>query len=416
MIESMLIEYTLSVVLEYLKKKIVTTPKDRAAFDFVYEDENNKIVAIEVKGGKIGSNVINNLSTRLELYKDNFNAFILVTPEPPSKKDNEGFSAAFSRIISDSKWLGFEDFLASLGLKATSLKDIENIQIAAITSNIERYKKDQIGLTPEKKSKAQQLLELIDSVDKGKTTIKDDFIDLKRQFPYSVLANLKGSESEIREYLKIGKVSQDAIIILSDIKNFSTMVSAAYADDLNEMMNKYYVKARKLVFEYGGILDKFIGDAVLAIFNYPKPSKDSVLNAINFSVSLISLGNSVLSELQRNMDHAIPTGTRIGIATGHIYALNIGDKSIEVSFVGDKINLAARLEKNCDVDGVLISNVTRTKLEQADDGFLASLGLQEKMMKQEDAKGQISDIKAWQITSDTIERLINTLDQNEKIT
>ncbi len=412
MFESMLIEYTLSVVLEYLKKKITTTPKDRAALDFIYEDENGKIVAIEVKGGKIGSNVINNLSRRLDFDKGKIDAFILVTPEPPSTKENDSFSTAFSSIVADANWLGFEEFLTSLGLKATSLKDIENIQIAAITSNIERYKKAQIGLTPDKKSKAQQLLELIDSVDKGKALVKDDFIDLKRQFPYSVLANLEGSESEIIEYLKIGKVSQDAIIILSDIKNFSTMVSAAYADDLNEMMNKYYVKARNLVFEYGGILDKFIGDAVLAIFNYPQPSKDSVVKAIKFSASLISLGNTVLSELQRNMDHAIPTGTRIGIATGHIYALNIGDKGIEVSFVGDKINLAARLEKNCVVDGVLISNVTRTKLEGADDGFLTSLELQEKMIKREDAKGQISDIKAWQITNNTIESLVNTLDQN----
>ena len=413
MIESMLIEYTLSVVLEYLKKKIITTPKDRAAIDFIYEDENKKIVGIEVKGGKIGPNVISNLSKRLDLDKGKIDTFILVTPEKPSKKENDSFSAAFFGIISDAKWLGVEEFFASLGLKATSLKDIENIQIAAITSNIERYKKTQIGLTPEKKSKAQQLLELIDSVDKGTTTIKNNLIDLRRQFPYSVLANLQGSESEIIEYLKIGKVSQDAIIILSDIKNFSTMVSAANADDLNVMMNKYYVKARNLVFEYGGILDKFIGDAVLAIFNYPEPSKDSVSNAIKFSAALISLGNTVLAELQRNMDHVIPTGTRIGIATGHIYALNIGEKGIEVSFVGDKINLAARLETNCDVNGVLISNVTRTKLEEADDGFLSSLDLQEKMINQNDAKGQISDIKAWQITNNTIESIANT--QGQKI-
>lgn len=46
MFESMLIEYTLSVVLKYLKKKLITTPKDRATLDFIYEDENGKIVAV----------------------------------------------------------------------------------------------------------------------------------------------------------------------------------------------------------------------------------------------------------------------------------------------------------------------------------------------------------------------------------
>lgn len=254
-------------------------------------------------------------------------------------------------------------------------------------------------MEPSSKSKAQQLLEMMREIEGEEVSTNRMIIDLGRQFPYSVLAKIKGfgSDSDIVEYFKIGKRSEDAIVVLSDIKNFSSIVAAAQADDLNEMMNKYYTESRNLVFKYNGVLDKFIGDAVLAIFNYPDKSDDSCVNAIKFCEELISLGISIFSELQSNMDNIVDTGTRIGVSMGSIYTLNIGDKTIEVTFVSDKINLAARLEKNCEVNGILMSNIFKTKLEKVSYSYLESLRIEEKIINKNDAKGQILDVRAWQI-------------------
>ena len=118
------------------------------------------------------------------------------------------------------------------------------------------------------------------------------------------------------------------------------------------------------------------------------------------------MGENILNEFQRKLDQKIVTGTRIGIATGPIYALNIGTDEYEVTFIGDKINLTARLEKNCEVNGILISNKFYYKLVDNDSEFLAKLDLEEKEIEPKDAKGQTEPIKAWQIHRTEMEKII----------
>ncbi|RYE13874.1 MAG: hypothetical protein EOP34_07825, partial [Rickettsiales bacterium] len=74
----------------------------------------------------------------------------------------------------------------------------------------------------------------------------------------------------------------------------------------------------------------------------------------------------------------IETGTRVGLATGPIYPLNIGKEEFEVTFIGDKINFAARLEKNCDVNGILMSNRFFHKLDDSNHDFIDKVEKTEK--------------------------------------
>src|SRR4030042_4416885 len=164
------------------------------------------------------------------------------------------------------------------------------------------------------------------------------------------------------------------------------------------MMGKYYRSARNLVWQYGGMLDKFIGDAVLGVFGYPQGPNNSASNAIRFSLDLIKIGANILGEWKRMINAKISSGTRVGISTGDGGPINSGgEHGIHLTIFGDTVNLSARLEKNCDVNGVLFDNRTKAKAEEEDLNYIKSVEFAEREIPPADAKGQTEQIIAWQI-------------------
>ena len=409
MIEAYLIESVLSSLFDFLKKKVITGPSDRAKFDFIIRDDDGKKIGIEVKGQNITLKTLKNIESALQEYSD-LDEFYLITPEEPQPSFEDKLKFVFKDSKVKIQWLSINQFIQQQKLGIQLSEDFRNalldLQIAAVTSKFEDYGKEFIGSKLGATDLTAHLKKNFENVKEGKISKSNILFGLRRQFPYRIIKELEIEPEKLAEILGFGKKYDDAIIVLTDIKSFSSLVSVSDPDELNDLMSKYYVNARELVFKYGGILDKFIGDAVLAIFNYPFKNKDSYTNATKFCSELILMGENILNEFQRKLDQKIVTGTRIGIATGPIYALNIGTDEYEVTFIGDKINLTARLEKNCEVNGILISNKFYYKLVDNDSEFLAKLDLEEKEIEPKDAKGQTEPIKAWQIHRTEMEKII----------
>lgn len=105
------------------------------------------------------------------------------------------------------------------------------------------------------------------------------------------------------------------------------------------------------------------------------------------------------------MDQAVETGTRVGVSNGPIYTLNIGREHIEVTFIGEKINFAARLEKNCDINGILLSNRFYNKLTQEFPDLSAKLSIKKKDLSPTDAKGQTMNTTSWQVKFEDIQTI-----------
>lgn len=402
-----LIESVLSTVFDYFKKRVVATPSDRANFDFVLKNDDGKKVAIEVKGQNLNVGQFRKILNSLH-HINNIDEFILITPKKPSKSEIEFFNKFLKTTFSNSNWLSLADFLRSYyNLEINSKDDLVQLQIAAITSKIDNYSKAHIGNKIGDQSDKEVLAKSLVETKQGGTKYSSDFISLRRQFSDSILATLSQESEQLHKELFIGQKYNDAIIVLTDIKNFSSIVTAADPDDLNEAMSKYYSNARDLVFKYNGILDKFIGDAVLAIFNYPNKTVESYLNTIKFCSELILLGKETFENLLSKMDQSVETGTRVGVSNGPIYTLNIGKGDIEVTFIGDKINFAARLEKNCDINGILLSNRFFTKLSLEFNSLTEQLDITGKNLNPADAKGQAMVTKSWQIKFDDLTKIID---------
>jgi len=404
MIETHLIESVLSALFDSLEKKIIVSPSDRAKLDFVIE-EDGKRIGIEVKPQNVKSGILKNLISTLNEFPD-LDEFYLITPDEPNEFTITRSQEFFKKSKVKIHWLSINQFIQNQKLDIQLTEDLKStlidLQIAAITSKFETYEKNFIG----NDLPSEHLKKNFKNVKDGKIDKSNILYEFRRQFPYSTIKKLEDNQERLEEILSFGKKYDDAIIVLTDIKSFSNLVSVSDPDDLNDLMSKYYTNARDLVFKNGGILDKFIGDAVLAIFNYPFKDPSSFTNALKFCSELILMGNNILNEFQKKLDQKIETGTRIGVSTGTIYPLNISTDEYDVTFIGDKINLAARLEKNSEVNGILLSNRFYHQLSDTNSDLITQVTFEELLIDPKDAKGQMEPITAWKINKTEIEKII----------
>jgi adenylate cyclase len=168
----------------------------------------------------------------------------------------------------------------------------------------------------------------------------------------------------VMEHLLAGKValggeSLQVSILFTDIRSFTTISEKMDPQNLVALLNEYFTEMVGIVMQEDGVVDKYIGDALMAVFGAPVPKPEDPVNAVRAAVrmrrGLVQLNVGLRSR-------GLPTlRTGIGIHTGMVVAGNIGsEKRMEYTVIGDAVNLASRLEtstKELGVD-VLISEQT----------------------------------------------------------
>jgi adenylate cyclase len=387
-------EQSVGNLIKKLNIPIEIAPDIRARVDFAFRDPDQHVIAIEVKDQNFRPSEKNLEQIAQSIKKlEEVKEFILATPLPPSDEDIARFNNEFFNSEISHRWLS--------GLELA--KFLENLS--------ERFPKPpRVTSSVSYSTQREPRLDVVRSDEDLGTLARlssnqtyYQYQSFTRQFSDEAVQSIKKAvrRTSIEDYLQIGK-RVNVTVVHSDIKNFSTLVRLADSNTLNDAMSRYYNLTRDLVWQYGGTLDKFIGDAVLAIFNYPHTDSEATLKAVQFSAEVIQAGKIVLQELSDSLNEVVALGTRIGVSTGEISVLNIGKGATEISFVGNTINLAARLEANSDVDGVLLDHKTKVALSKAAPHFIIGLPLQQKELSADQAKGQLAPIQAWQIPPSAI--------------
>jgi adenylate cyclase len=134
-----------------------------------------------------------------------------------------------------------------------------------------------------------------------------------------------------------------ATVLFSDIRRFTTLAEAMTPQDTVTMLNDYFTSMVEVVFTHGGVLDKYIGDAIMAVFG-------TALSDASDADNSLTVATEMLRELarfnQRRHEQGLqPIEIRIGIATGEVLAGSLGSRRrLEYTVIGDNVNLAARLE------------------------------------------------------------------------
>ena len=136
---------------------------------------------------------------------------------------------------------------------------------------------------------------------------------------------------------------QEATFIFTDIAGFTTTSEQMGAEDLSDVLNEYLDGACEIILKYEGTIDKFIGDAIMAIFNAPIRQADHAERAVRCALELDAYAEAFRKE--RNSRN-IPIGvTRIGVHTGQAVIGNFGSQSrMDFTALGDTVNTAARTE------------------------------------------------------------------------
>lgn len=162
----------------------------------------------------------------------------------------------------------------------------------------------------------------------------------------------------------LGGASREVSVLFSDIRGFTGMSERLGARETVAMLNEYFTDMVDVVFEHNGILDKYIGDMIMAVFGSVRPSDDDAQNAVTVGSRMMV----ALRELNRRRCGAGHEAIRIGvgISTGDVVAGSIGSpKRLEYTVIGDRVNLAERLQNANKYygTGVLICEPTAKRLQ-----------------------------------------------------
>jgi adenylate cyclase len=163
----------------------------------------------------------------------------------------------------------------------------------------------------------------------------------------------------------LGGTAQEVTVLFSDIRSFTTLSEQLGARETVSMLNEYFSEMIDVIFEHGGILDKYIGDAIMALFGTPFKTDRDVDNAVTVANQMIlSLGKL---NRARQKQGKIPIRIGVGISTGEVVTGNIGSpKRMDYTVIGDSVNIASRLEGANKFYGtqVLLSEFTASRLRQ----------------------------------------------------
>ena len=143
-------------------------------------------------------------------------------------------------------------------------------------------------------------------------------------------------------------------IVFCDMTGSTALGERLDAESLRRVMARYFEETSAALEAHGGTVEKFIGDAVMAVFGVPAIHEDDALRAVRAAAEMGDRIAALNGELQRRWQVSI--GVRIGVNTGHVVA---GDPSNAESFVvGDAVNVAARLEQTAGPQEILLGERT----------------------------------------------------------
>jgi len=191
-------------------------------------------------------------------------------------------------------------------------------------------------------------------------------IRLRATFSKYVSADVVEELLEDHEGLALGGKRRHITVLFSDIRGFTSISEQIGPEQVVLLLSDYFGQVTHIVFKYGGTVDKFIGDAVFAIFGAPKSHGDDALRAVKTGLEMIELVESLGPKWTQIIGRPLKVG--VGINSGDAVVGSIGSElRSEFTAIGDTVNLGSRLEGLTKELGVpmLISEFTAAELKDA---------------------------------------------------
>jgi class 3 adenylate cyclase len=180
------------------------------------------------------------------------------------------------------------------------------------------------------------------------------------------------------------EVRKTVTVLFCDVTGSTALGERLEAEALRDVMSRYFETMRAAVERHGGVVEKFIGDAVLAVFGIPHAHEDDALRAARAAVEMRTALAELNKELERDRGAALEV--RMGINTGEVVA---GDEGPGQSLVlGDPVNVGARLEQHAAPGQILLGDTTYRLIRDA---------VEAEAVEPLSVKGKSAPIAAWRL-------------------
>jgi class 3 adenylate cyclase len=151
------------------------------------------------------------------------------------------------------------------------------------------------------------------------------------------------------------------------------------------ILNQHFTQMTDIIFKYGGTLDKYVGDGLMAVFGAPIERKDDAERAIRAAKEMIKALEATMEKTRDERKFTI----RIGINTGRVVAGNIGSpKRLDYTVIGDAVNIASRLESLARPNQILLGEETYHLVKDTFD--ILAVGLRR-------VKGKTAEIMVYEV-------------------
>ncbi len=157
--------------------------------------------------------------------------------------------------------------------------------------------------------------------------------------------------------MALGGMRQEISILFADLRGYTTYSEQAAPEQVVELLNQYFRIAADVILAREGTLDKFLGDAVMAIFNAPQPQPDHPYRAVEAALAL----RQAVEEWNAQHSNGLLFG--IGVNLGEAVVGNVGAAlAMNYTAIGDAVNLAKRLQERAAPGQILITDSVAARL------------------------------------------------------
>ncbi|MCA9665948.1 MAG: HAMP domain-containing protein [Myxococcales bacterium] len=192
--------------------------------------------------------------------------------------------------------------------------------------------------------------------------------DLSRYLSAELVESVVSQKTELR----LGGDRRQVTVLFADVVAFTPMAEKHKPEEVVAILNELFTFLTEIVFKHGGVVDKFIGDCVMAVFGVPESRDDDADRAVSAALEMMQWLDVGNAKWRRDLGAELALG--IGINSGEVVAGNLGsEKRMEYTVIGDTVNVAARLETLAQAGQVLVGEDTASMLDE-DDYELEDLG------------------------------------------
>ncbi len=174
--------------------------------------------------------------------------------------------------------------------------------------------------------------------------------NFQRYFAPDLAHQIAGQADEVQ----LGGTKRPVVVFFSDIRGFTTLSEHMNPDEIASLLTEYFTEMVEVVFEHGGTLDKFMGDAIMALWGAPITHGDDADRAMRCAIEQQHVLEVLNQKWAGEGRHRMQIG--IGINFGEVFAGNIGsDRRLEYTVIGDAVNTASRLCSKAGGGEILVS-------------------------------------------------------------